>query len=62
MAQPPDRGPGEQAPHCRRPRAWLPQTVTRHSASRTIEELILLAPRSRSANVIGTSATRKPLR
>src|SRR5690606_40684040 len=43
-------------------RACTPQTVTRQSASRTIAEFILLAPRSRSAKVIGTSATRNPLR
>src|SRR5690606_17040983 len=43
-------------------RAWTPQRVTRHSASRTMLELILLAPRWRSVNVIGTSTTRRPSR
>ena len=39
-----------------------PHTVTRHSASTTIDRLILDSPRSRSTNVIGTSTTRKPAR
>ena len=45
-----------------RARCLTPHSVTRHSASRTIAPLILLSPRSRSANVIGTSTTRKPAR
>src|SRR5262249_47526656 len=44
------------------PRACAPHPATRQNASRTMLELILLAPRSRSANVIGTSTIRNPLR
>src|SRR5215468_9975890 len=43
-----------------RRRAAMPQPVTRQSASRTIFLLILLAPRWRSSNVIGTSVTVSP--
>ena len=43
-----------------RRRCRTPHWVTRHSASRTIAPLILVSPRSRSTNVIGTSTTRKP--
>ena len=45
-----------------RVRLRAPQTVTRHSASATMARFILLAPNSRSTNVIGTSARRSPLR
>ena len=36
--------------------------MIRHNASATINGLILLAPRSRSTNVIGTSTIRTPAR
>ena len=42
-------------------RPGRPHGLLRQALSRTIDELILLAPRSRSANVIGTSTTRWPV-
>src|SRR5207249_10680769 len=51
-----------EVPRPGRRRVAKPQTVTRTSASTTMALLILLAPRSRSTKVIGTSVTVSPAR
>jgi hypothetical protein len=49
-------------PRSPRQRLASPHSATRQNASTTIAPLILLAPCTRSSNVIGTSATRSPAR